>query len=380
MFPFIYPKGMVSIPAYKKFFTLWTYLSALIAIGMIINRCGLIKTLKKPWIMGVVTYSSLMLFITLLVQHGVHEGFQKIFITPIICIIFDYSMSKYPSKTISTFSNILIFLLFLNDTVLNPFLFTRIINSYHVMFLGHVQVASQYAILGLLMAVLSLRVNNDKKKCVILSVLSVGTLLMSDTSAGYICLIISAFAFIFQKWRLIKKIFSSHPAVYAVLTGIISIVLILSAVKWKWYRYSDLDLTYSGRVFVWQPAFDLIKEHWLIGYGAFGVLIKTFWSVWNGTNGMNYAHSEIMQNLLDGGIVLLSCFIIMMLIYLSRIGKIKDKRIRYWVIVFLCCFLFLGLFESITEYFYFYIFLSVACELYHTDLYYSIIRRVNYGY
>ena len=138
MFPFIYPKGMVSIPAYKKVFTLWTYLSALIAIGMIINRCGLIKTLKKPWIKGVVTYSSLMLFITLLVQHGVHEGFQKIFITPIICIIFDYSMSKYPSKTISTFSNILIFLLFLNDTVLNPFLFTRIINSYHVMFLGHV--------------------------------------------------------------------------------------------------------------------------------------------------------------------------------------------------------------------------------------------------
>lgn len=371
---------MVSIPVYKKFFTLWTYLAAFIAVIIIFNKRGLIKTLKKPWIISVVTYSSLMLFITLLVQHGVHEGFQKIFITPIICIIYDYCMSKYPSTTISTFSNILIVLLFLNDTVLNPFLFSRIVNSYHMMFLGHVQVASQYSILGLLMALLSLRVNNDKKKCAVLSILSVGTLLISDTSAGYVCLIICAFAFVFKKRKTIKKMFSYHPAVYAVLTGILSIVLIFSAIEWKWYRYSDFDLTYSGRVFVWQSAYDFIKEHWFIGYGAFGVLIKTFWSAWNGTNGMNYAHSEIMQNLLDGGIVLLSCFFLMMWIYLSRIGKIMDKIIRYWVIVFLCCFLFLGLFESITEYFYFYIFLSVVCELYHTDFYYSIKRRFSDGH
>ena len=365
---------MVSIPAYKNFFTLWTYLAAFIAIVIIIKKRGLIKTLKKPWIIGVVTYSLLMLFITLLVQHGVHEGFQKIFITPIICIAYDYSMSKYPSQTISTFSNILIVLLFLNDTVLNPFLFSRIINSYHMIFLGHVQVASQYAMLGLLMAVLSLRVNNDKKKCVVLSVLSVGTLLMSGTLAGYICLIISAFAFIFRKSKIIKKVLSSHPTVYAVFIGILSIVLIFSAIEWKWYRYSDFNLTYAGRVFVWQAAYDLIKEHWFIGYGAFGVLIKTFWS--NSTNGMNYAHSEIMQNLLDGGVVLLSCFFMMIWIYLSSIRKIKDKKIRYWVIVFFCCFLLLGLVESITEYFYFYIFLSVVCELYHTDFYYSINKKV----
>lgn len=370
-FPFVYPRGFVGFPLYKFIFTSWMYFAAIISLAIIICKHGLLKTIKKPWIKGTIIYCFILFLITFCVQKGVHEGIQKIFITPIVCIVFDYYMSTSKSKTISVFSNILIALLLFNVVFLNPIIFSNIVDSYHVIFLGHVQVAAQYAILGLLMSVLSLKITNNKKKSVILGLLSIGTLLFSETSTGFICLAIIVFSFVFKKRKAIKKIFSLTPITYAVFGILISLFLIFSTVVLKWYNKIDfIDLTYSGRAFVWNPALELIKEHWIIGYGAFGVLIKTFWSAWSGnSNGMNYAHSVLIQQLLDGGIVLLIAFFIMMSRYLLKMSKISESGIRYWVTIFLCCFLVICFFESTTEYFYLYIFLSITSELQQNQLY-----------
>ena len=97
----------------------------------------------------------------------------------------------------------------------------------------------------------------------------------------------------------------------------------------------------------------------LSGYGAYGVLIKTFWHDWENSNGMNYAHNEVLQLLLDGGIILLVAYIAMCIVLLRNRQQGVTKNVAYWFNAFLIAFLAVGICESLTEYNYFYIFLII---------------------
>lgn len=115
----------------------------------------------------------------------------------------------------------------------------------------------------------------------------------------------------------------------------------------------------NGRTFIWSQALALMKNHWLIGYGAYGVLIKVFFS----PTGMNYAHNEILQRLLDGGIVLSVLFIIMISSHAKNIRKVRNENLYYWGHFAFALMLVLMLFESVTEYYYFFMLLTILSYL-----------------
>ena len=121
-------------------------------------------------------------------------------------------------------------------------------------------------------------------------------------------------------------------------------------------------LTFSGRKFVWSNAILHIFEKPLLGFGIDGVLLTTFWTKWSG-QGFNYAHNQILQNLIDGGVILCISFWLMMFIYASYIDRLEVKKYRVLSNSILSVLLFVMIFDSTTVYCYMFIFLSILVKL-----------------
>ena len=117
-------------------------------------------------------------------------------------------------------------------------------------------------------------------------------------------------------------------------------------------------LDFSGRQFVWQNALLNIKKQPVFGYGIDGVLLHTFWSEWSG-GGFNYAHNQIMQNLLDGGLVLTISFWGMIFTFIKQIKKVTERKYRVLFNSSVIALLFVMIFDSTTLYSYMYIILAI---------------------
>lgn len=117
-------------------------------------------------------------------------------------------------------------------------------------------------------------------------------------------------------------------------------------------------LDFSGRRFVWQDALLNIKVHPIFGYGIDGILLHTFWTEWSG-GGFNYAHNQILQNLLDGGVMLTISFWIMIFAFIKPAKKIPEVKYRVFVNSSIIALLFVMIFDSTTLYSYMYVVLTI---------------------
>ena len=75
---------------------------------------------------------------------------------------------------------------------------------------------------------------------------------------------------------------------------------------------------------------------------------------------MSYAHNQVMQCLVDGGIVLLIAMFWMFCSIGRCVGLISDERVYSVTIATLCALLFVLIFDSFTLYSYVYILLALV--------------------
>lgn len=89
----------------------------------------------------------------------------------------------------------------------------------------------------------------------------------------------------------------------------------------------------SERLLMWKSAFNMFKDHPLlgVGYGQYKTAYKTYVMPEAKEKDMAHAHNNIMQMLADCGIVGLSAFILMIVYfsYFSLKGWQKEKNIAY---------------------------------------------------
>lgn len=118
---------------------------------------------------------------------------------------------------------------------------------------------------------------------------------------------------------------------------------------------TGLDWTFNGRLFVWESASNLIRDSFLFGYGVENSVIATFWS-----SGMSYAHNQVVQSLVDGGVVLLIAMVWMLCSVARCVNYISDNKVRSVAVAVLCSLLFVLIFDSFTPYSYVYILLALV--------------------
>ena len=351
---FLFPRGYIEVSeVYHK------VCSAIMWLAVLLTWLQWMKCSKrknnlffwkiKKYVLQIGVYFILAIIITIICRNSVSSGLQQLLAAPSVCVFMILNLKRNPKKLLNCIVDVLCIEFTINIfiTLLQPHFY----GVYHTIFLGHIQVLSQYGVLAMLVSVLSwMLYHSRKKKLIYLFAITVYTMLTTDAELAVFTVIGFLIAFIIYKWKFSKILMI--PSEFYVLTMVIFSVLIVyfSAVHTNLLSYFDIN----GRNFVWKSALEKIELHPILGYGIDGVLLSTFW-----TEGFNYAHNQLVQNFLDGGLVLTISFWWMILGFAKNINKIRITRYKILCNVSLLALLSVMLFESTTLYIYMYMILSI---------------------
>lgn len=371
LFPFLYPKGFSEyFGIYKKFFTGWMYLSiVIILVAFVYAICRIFRyhIQYNNCLAWMSLYHIYMLIMTLIVQGGINEGLQKIFATPVLCLVCVIFMKKNINRFVECLANIMIFNFALTIIIFNPIIASKYFAiSTNLMFIGHVQVAAQLGILGIFVSFVLKKLHpNNTIKSKMLFILSILIMITSFTSASFICLFVMVLSFILVRFFRLGKIFELDSRIYIAFIFALNVVFLFLLYKNNW-NLSNIGLTttLNGRFVIWKEIVNMLQNHLLLGYGAFGGHIKVYWHVWTGQlDGMTYAHSQLFQLLLDGGIGLFIIFLIMIFVYVDKVKKSSNVSLVRMANICLISILIVMVTESVAEYYYIFIFWSLLAFL-----------------
>ena len=304
---FLLPRGYAEFNSvYKSIFTYCVWIStAIIWIQFFLLYFK--KTIKKDSLF-IISYFVITIIITFLIRGFSVTGYQKLIAYPSICLFTICNLKKNPKSFLNIINNVIMVLFILNQLVLRNF-FSQ---QYHITFLGHVQMIAQLGTLSIFCALIFWMLYHEKKKRTILIVLlSLFTMITTDASSAIIsCIILCIFAFLYK--LKIYRFLTYNSKVYIIAGIILNVIIVcLSIINNLKYNNTISFLNFNGRGFVWVDALSKIKSSIIFGYGMDGVLLKVFWNQWINPEGFNYAHNQILQNLLDGGLIAFIAFLFM---------------------------------------------------------------------
>lgn len=360
MIPFLYPRGFAECwPWYKTLFTLWLYaglgVAAVWIVYDVLSR-GLHYKKAAYWIVG---YHILFVAITLLTQKGIHEGLQKMLASPVLCVFAMLQLRLDGKRFLRAVVDLLILNFLLNVSAFCVPVTDKMIDMYHVNFLGHVHVSAQLGLLGLFAGCLLYRLDpGQKERIIVLMVLSVLTMLWSDTAASMLALAVMIGCLVLWLCKPVRPLLLMDSRLYLWASIALSIALLLYSLTGIDTKLGINALAINGRTFVWRDGLARFFRQPFFGYGAYGTMIVTFWS-----EGMNYAHNELLQRLLDGGIVLAVAFYAMLTVCFQAVGKTRNKGMIALTNTFLISALLVMQFESVTEYYYMYLLFVLAASI-----------------
>ncbi len=354
---FFLPKGIAEFnSSYSSILTLLIWIST-----FIIFLYYFLYYHKKEKIIqnnkNIFYYFIYILIITFILRGIYIDGLQKILCYPAIFLFYICSLRDDPSKVINITCNVLLVNFILNLFVLKDFFDAQ----FHITFLGHVQLISQIGLLSIFCAFLSIIISRKIGiRNILLIVLSLYTMVKADATVSvisFIVLILFGLIYLFKLHRL----FMLNSKTYVYFGFILSLLIIIFSVYNNLYNNNSIRfIDFNGRSFIWVELINNIKNHIIFGYGIEGIKIKVFWSAWTNVNGFNYAHNQIIQNLIDGGIISLLLFWKMIINCTKNIKKINNKNAIFLFNITLLIFLIIMVVESVSLYYYFYIFLAFA--------------------
>ena len=351
---FLFPRGFINVsPLYHKVCSAFMWLSVFLTWIQWIKHSakgkGVLDGKFESCILSIGGYFILSIIVTILCRRNISSGLQQLFAAPSVCVFMLLNLKLNPQKLLNAIANVMCVEFTVNAIMAasQPY----INGIYHVIFLGHIQVVSQYGILAILVGVLfELLYHDNHKRNVYLLIVTFYTMLTTDAESATFTLVGLLIAFIIYKCKL-SKFLTINSVIYVFLMITLSVLIVYcSAINQNLIPSFDIH----GRRFVWESALEKIRERPVTGYGIDGVLLSTFW-----TSGFNYAHNQLVQNLLDGGIILTISFWNMIIGFAKEINKIRIVKYRVLCNASLIALLFVMLFDSTTLYIYMYMILSI---------------------
>lgn len=349
LIPLLAPKGLNAlVPGYKAVVTAWSMAAlAVILIGSFLRLRDSKRIVAPP--LGFVIYFAVAVVVTAFSVDGIVSGLQELFLFPAIFLyLIGLDESEFREYVVAC-AHILCFLFFAH-LIAPASLFAA---SYHMTFLGHVQVISQYGLLGLVLSgFILLKKWASRVLAFVLAALSLTCMLTADTDSAHLCLVVFGLVLILMWFvPLLDRLDFRYVVILSIVFS--CLVVKLTIMRQSPLIGTGLDWTFNGRLFVWESADELIRQAPLFGYGVENSVISTFWSA-----GMSYAHNQVVQSLLDGGAVLLVAMVWLLCSVACCVNRIKDKPLRCIAASGLCSLLFVMIFDSFTLYCYAFILLA----------------------
>ena len=349
VFAFLFPRGFSEL---NQTYHTVAALSVWLAVVLILVKECLSKVINIKFNLReclIALYFVLAFLITFWNRGIISSGLQQIFAVPALCIFIISNMRKQPKVLLEVF----IFVFTINFILNAIFTIIKFKFGVHLTFLGHVQVISQLGVAAIFISVLYwLLFKINKKRVKILIVITLLTMFTTDADSAVLSALALCISYITYKWKL-YHLFDFRTELYLVGMIILNLLIVyMTSIN----RNIIPNLDFSGRRFVWESALLNITKSFWFGYGIDGILLNTFWT----KVGFNYAHKQILLNMIDGGIVLTIAFWVMIVAFISRIRFIEQKQYRVLANAALLTLFFIMIFDSTTLYCYMYIILAIV--------------------
>lgn len=351
LIPILAPKGIDDIvPGYKMIMTIWAMVSlGLILFDTILQFHSRNHMFSFQW--GLVAYYFVAIVVSILSTKGVTNGLQTLFFYPAVFIYIIGLSEEQFKKYITAVAHILL-IIFIIYIIVNPLLN---ITTYHLTILGHIQTFSQYGLLtAVVTSMLIIKKWSSLKLSLTLICVCIYCMVTAEADSARLGVLVFIIVSIF--FRVMPGM-KSMNAVVSVIVGILLNVFVvwITVSRQSPLMGSSIDWTFTGRYFVWESAIGLIKKSPWIGYGVENSDISTFWEPH-----MTYAHNQVLQSLIDGGVILFLFFLIQLITVGVCINRVKDPRIRKMNIAFLITLLVIMIFDGFTLYGYIFVALAIV--------------------
>lgn len=356
---FLFPRGYAEFDSTYK--TIYTYAiwSSILIIWVQFFLCYFKMVIKKDTI-PIISYFIIIIIITFLIRGFSINGYQKLIAYPSICLFVICNLRNNPKMLLNVINNVVLILFISNQLVLRDF-FSQ---QYHITFLGHVQMMSQIGTLAIFCALSFWMMYKEKKiRTVFIVILVLYTMMTTDASSSMITAIILCIFIFLYKIKKYSFLIYNHK-IYIIGGIILNIIIVsLSVVNNLKYNNAIYFLDFSGRSFVWIDALSKFGNKVIFGYGIDGVLLNVFWNRWTNPEGFNYAHNQILQNLLDGGLIGLILFTLMIFSFCKNIKNISNPKYKALINIVIIIFSIIMIFESTSLYCYMYMCFSIIYVL-----------------
>lgn len=350
LFPYLYPRGFAELyDSYKAFFTAWLYLAMVLALAYLFVRAS--RTQLSLTIQRIAASSFFVsnIIVTAIVQGGFSEGLQTLFAWPVLCLWLTIAFSNNHTFILNAIHNIQILDLIMQLII---YMLGTFSSTIHLTYLGHVQLIGQVCLFSLLVGFLSLITRSvGKLKSIMLIVLSLIVCFIADADSAKLVLVLTIVAFMLKGAGL-SSFFRRH--LVFLLIGLFALSVVVIGLSTNRSDFLGVDWSLSGRNFIWDEALGLIRDSPLLGYGVMGVEMTLFWG-----GVMNYAHNQLLQCMLDGGLIVTVLFIVMMISYAKLASNISHPDIRYCFGCALIILMLLMIFDSVSWYPFVYMILSL---------------------
>lgn len=346
---FLFPRGYAEYNlTYKNIFTAFVWLAT--AVIWVQFFFMFFKPSIKKEAIPIVTYFVGVIIITIIIRGSSITGYQKLITYPSICLFVICNLKNNPKSFLNIVNNVSLVLLVLQQIVLRSF-FSQ---QYHITFLGHVQMIAQLGTLMIFSALIYWMMFHEKrKKTILIVLLSLFTMLTTDASSAVLTCVILFICAMLYKLKLYR--FLTCNSKFYIFAGIILNIAVIALSVTNNLKHGNAEqvLDFSGRSFVWIDALSKIQGAVLFGYGIEGVLLTVFWNKWvSEAAGFNYAHNQLLQNLLDGGLVISIIFILMLFAFCKNVKNISNPKYKMLINSMLIIFSIIMIFESPTLYCY----------------------------
>lgn len=245
-----------------------------------------------------------------------------------ICLLIEIGLRKNPKQFVKAFATVLSFLTLINfiTIIVNP-------NGYHtieklVFFLGNRnQLAPFYILTIVVIKLRNIYFPNKYGKMQIGLVLSICTFMIFHAGSGSNIIAWIPLIFYFIVPFILKKsrIFNikSYLALYIILFYSVIVYNIQERYADLLYRFLGKDVTFSGRIQLWDIGIEMIKNSPLIGYG----MADTSNIIFSPISGKYLSsHNQFIQLMIEGGFVSMLAFASIGYLTLKKLYENKERE------------------------------------------------------
>lgn len=320
----------IKIPILEDFIENITYIYfainmlSFLALIIVINKINL-----KGFIKYIIIYYLILSVSTLFNSNGDTYTVIYEFITVFCTILIWNSLSKEKFKKYEpvmvtilemlTYANFVCILLYPNG-LYN----IGAVRKYYLF--GHVNIAIRYLLPGCCLTFIRSYMHKNKLdiRAIVYLIISFATLLLTWTATALVGFVIFiAILFVIKRNKIIKNFL--YPNFMYLYTSLASYLIIGMNIQNKFSNIIEKllhkDVSFSGRILIWERSVSYIKQRFLLGYGRMS--IEKRYSMLSATS----SHNQFLVFLFEGGLVMVSYFLILMIIITKKLKQCKNRMI-----------------------------------------------------